>query len=301
MLYMKTQINMRHIEAFRSVMLTGSMVGAAKLLNVTQPGVSRTIGLLEIRLGYSLFDRLGRRLVPTAEAEALYREVEQIYTGIERIGQVAQDIRFQRAGALRVATLPALAQWLVPKAITQFLEQRPKVSVFVQSLPSRQIAELVSTRQFDVGVIELPLTRPGIEVRPLNPVRTIAVMPGTHPLAKKKSISLKELHQERMILLSQHSYVRYQIDDAFAQLGVAPEVVIETPSSSIGCALVACGAGVALVSRWTAMPFAGPGLVVVPIKEPLYSRYAIIFPEARAKMPLAQAFAVELQSLTEVA
>ena len=52
-------------------MLAGSVVGAARLLNVTQPGVSRTIGLLELRLGYALFERLGRRLVPTAEAEAL--------------------------------------------------------------------------------------------------------------------------------------------------------------------------------------------------------------------------------------
>lgn len=298
---MKSQINMRHIEAFRGVMLSGSVVGAAKLLNVTQPGVSRTIALLELRLGYDLFERRGRRLVPTAQAEALYREVEQIYTGIDRIGQVAQDIRFQRAGALRVATLPALAQWLVPRAIALFLESRPDVSVFVQSLPSRQIAELVSTRQFDLGIVELPLSRPGIQIDPLKPVRTIAVMPPTHRLATEEEISLKDLHNERMVLLSQHSYVRYQIDDAFSTLGVAPKVVIETPSSSLACALVAAGAGVALVSRWTAMPFAAPDLAVIPIKEPLASRYAIIFPEGRANMSLAQSFVEELQSLIATA
>jgi len=107
---MRPLFDLRHIEAFRAVMLAGSVVGAARLLNVTQPGVSRTIGLLELRLGYALFERRGRRLVPTAEAEALYREIEHVYSGIERIAHVAQDIRLQRAGALRVATLPALAQ-----------------------------------------------------------------------------------------------------------------------------------------------------------------------------------------------
>jgi DNA-binding transcriptional LysR family regulator len=234
--------------------------------------------------------------VPTPEADALYREIEHLYGSIERIGQVAQDIRFQRAGALRIATLPALAQWLVPRGITRFLATRPNVTVFVQSLPSRQIAELVSTRQFDVGVVELPVSRPAIETEPFEPVHSMAVMPASHRLATKARISLKDLDGERMVLLSQHSYVRYQIDDAFSKLGVAPNVVLETPSSSIACALVAAGAGITLVSRWTAVPFAGPELVVRPVKEAIESRYAIIFPQLAARQSLAQAFANDLRA-----
>lgn len=292
---MKAELNLRHIEAFRAVMLTGSVVGAARLMSVTQPGVSRTISLMELRIGYALFERRGRRLVPTPEADALYREIEHLYGSIERIGQVAQDIRFQRAGALRIATLPALAQWLVPRGITRFLSTRPNVTVFVQSLPSRQIAELVSTRQFDVGVVELPVSRPAIEIEPFDPVQSMAVMPASHRLAKKARISLKDLDGERMVLLSQHSYVRYQIDDAFSKLGVAPNVVLETPSSSIACALVAAGAGITLVSRWTAVPFAGPDLVVRPVKETIESRYAIIFPQLAVRQTLAEAFAQDLR------
>lgn len=292
---MKSVLNLRQIEAFRAVMLTGSVVGAARLMSVTQPGVSRTIGLMELRIGYSLFERRGRRLVPTPEAEALYREIETLYGSIERISQVAQDIRFQRAGALRVATLPALAQWLVPRAIARFLSSRPNVTVFVQSLPSRQIAELVSTRQFDVGIVELPLSRPAIEIEPLEPVPSMAVMPAGHRLASKRQISLKDLDGERMVMLSQHSFVRYQMDEAFSTLGVAPNVVLETPSSSIACALVAAGAGITLVSKWTAVPFAGPDLVVRPVKEAIASRHAIIFPQVASRMLLSDAFAKDLR------
>ena len=295
MLYMKSVLNLRQIEAFRAVMLTGSVVGAARLMSVTQPGVSRTIGLMELRIGYSLFERRGRRLVPTPEAEALYREIEHLYGSIERISQVAQDIRFQRAGALRVATLPALAQWLVPRAIARFLSSRPNVTVFVQSLPSRQIAELVSTRQFDVGIVELPLSRPAIEIEPLEPVPSMAVMPAGHRLASRRQISLKDLDGERMVMLSQHSFVRYQMDEAFSTLGVAPNVVLETPSSSIACALVAAGAGITLVSKWTAVPFAGPDLVVRPVKEAIASRHAIIFPQITTRMLLSDAFAKDLR------
>nr|WP_315431120.1 LysR family transcriptional regulator [uncultured Albidiferax sp.] len=288
-------LNLRQIEAFRSVMLTGSVVAAARLMSVTQPGVSRTISLMELRVGYTLFERRGRRLVPTAEAEALYREIERLYGSIERISQVAHDIRFQRAGALRVATLPALAQWLVPRAIARFASTRPNVTVFVQSLPSRQIAELVSTRQFDVGVVELPLSRPTIDIEPLDPVPSMAVMPANHRLAAKTEISLKDLDGERMVMLSQHSYVRYQIDEAFSNLGVAPNVTLETPSSSIACALVAAGVGITLVSRWTAEPFSGPNLAVRPVKEAIASRYALIFPQVGTRLSLADAFATELR------
>jgi DNA-binding transcriptional LysR family regulator len=277
-------------------MLAGTVVGAGRLMSVTQPAVSRAIGLLELRIGYKLFERRGRRLVATPEGEALYREIEPLYGSLDRIAQVAQDIRFQRAGALRIATLPALAQWLVPRAIARFLTSRPKVSVFVQSLPSRQIAELVSTRQFDVGVVELPLSRPAITIEPLEPSPSVAVIPAGHRLAGKRQISLKDLNGERMILLSQHSFVRYQIDDAFSKLGVAPHVVLETPSSSIACALVAAGAGITLVSRWTAEPFAGAQVVVKPVKEALASRTAIIFPEPGARLSLAEAFANELRA-----
>ena len=71
MLCMKPSLNLRQIEAFRSVMLTGTVVGAARLMSVTQPAVSRAVGLLELRIGYTLFERRGRRLVATPEGEAL--------------------------------------------------------------------------------------------------------------------------------------------------------------------------------------------------------------------------------------
>ncbi|WP_300298002.1 LysR substrate-binding domain-containing protein [Ferrovibrio sp.] len=296
LLYMKPSLNLRQIEAFRSVMLAGSVVGAAKLLNVTQPGVSRAIGLLEQRLKYALFERRGRRLVPTPEAETLYREVEQVYGGIDRIAQVAEDIRHQRIGVLRIATLPALAQWLVPACISRFLSTRLDVNVFVQSLPSLQIAELVSRRQFDIGIVEMPVNRPGIEVEQLEPIDFSAVLPNGHRLAASRAISMKEFDGERMVLLSQHSFVRYKIDDALSQHGVTPRVVIETPSSSIACALAAAGAGITLVPRWTAEEYSSSGVAIRPLKEPLSSQYALIFPQIAARLTLATAFADELRA-----
>ncbi|MFC4277716.1 LysR family transcriptional regulator [Achromobacter aloeverae] len=289
-------MNMRHIEAFRAVMISGSVVGAARLLNVTQPGVSRTIGLLELRLGYALFQRKGRRLVPTPEAEALYREVEHLYVGIDRITQVAYDIGHHRAGALRVATLPALAQWFIPRLIALFLETRPKVRVFVQTLPSTQIAELVATRQFDIGVVELPMSKSGVSVRPLPASRIVAVLPARHRLAGQDRIALRDLAGERLVLPSPQSYLRYQIDDAFNRQGITPDVVAETPTSPLVCALVAEGSGVGLVSAWTPMPNDDARIVQRPLKERLHSQYACMRPENAVPMALADEFQALLET-----
>lgn len=296
MLCMKRNVNLRQIEAFHTVMHTGTVSGAAQMMSITQPAVSRAIALLELRIGFKLFERKGRRLVATPEADALFREVAPIYGSLDKIAQLADDIRNQRAGALRVATLPALSIGEVPRALAKFLSSRPEVTAFVQSLPTRQIAEMVATKQFDVAVVELPLSLPSISIEPLEPVPLVAVIPATHRLANKRRISLKELGGERMILLSKHSYVRYQIEDAFSKLNVAPDVVIETPTSLIACSLVEAGAGITLATGSVAATFAGPDVIVRPIIEDITSRCAIIYPYPGKPLALAEAFADEFRA-----
>lgn len=292
---MRHQVNLRQIEAFYSVMRTGTVVGAAQMMSVTQPAISRSIAHLEIRIGYSLFERKGRKLVPTPEAQALYAELEPIYGNLDRIAQVAHDIGLQQAGALRIATLPALSQSLIPRTVARFITTRPQVSILIQTLPSRQIAEMVATKQFDIGLVEMPLSQPSISIEPMDPLELAVAMPPSHRLASRKRVSLKELDGERMVMLSRQSYMRYQIDDVLSKLHVSPQVVTETPSSLIACSLVAAGVGMTLTTRITAEPFAGPEVVVRPIVEDVEARFAVIFPYPGKRLALAETFAGDLR------
>ena len=106
-------LNPRQIEAFRAVVMTGGVGAAAALINVTQPAVSRMIRDLQRHLGLALFERRGTGLVPTSEALSLYAEVERAFVGLERIEQMATELRTRRAGFLRIAALPALALSLI--------------------------------------------------------------------------------------------------------------------------------------------------------------------------------------------
>jgi DNA-binding transcriptional LysR family regulator len=295
---MAVNLSLRQIEAFRATMQAGTVVAAAQLLSVTQPAVSRLLALLELRIGFALFERRGRRLLPTAEAQQLFREVERLQLGVERLAHVALDIRMQRAGALRLAVLPAIAQWLAPRVATRFLAPRPGVRLFLDSLPSRQIAELVATHQYDVGVVEMPVLQSTLEIELIEGIETVAVLPAGHRLAAQTRISARDLAGERLVLLSHHSLQRHRLEDWFARRRVTPNIVVETPQSTIACALVAAGAGVTLVSRVAAGSYTGAsGAVVIRrLSERITTDLALIYPVIGARAQLVDVFAQELRA-----
>ena len=86
-------MNLRQIEVFRAIMLAGSITDAARLLHVSQPGISRMLGHIELQLGLRLFERRRGRLHPTPEAQALYAEVDRVYQGVQRVDEKARDLR----------------------------------------------------------------------------------------------------------------------------------------------------------------------------------------------------------------
>ena len=293
---MTPNLSLRQLEAFRVTMRAGTVVAASSLLNVTQPAVSRLLGLLELRLGFALFERRGRRLLPTPEAQQLFHEIERVHLGVERIAHIAEDIRTQRAGALRLAVLPALSQWLAPRVAKSFLDPRPNVKLLLDSLPSRQIAELVAIHQYDLGVIEMPVLQPSLEVELIEGIDTVVVLPPGHRLLAQSEIAIRDLARERLILLSHHSLQRHRLEDWFARRRVVPNVVLETPQSTIACALVAAGAGVALVSRVAASSFSGAAgeIVVRPLRERVTTDLAVIFPVIGARPKLVELLAAEI-------
>jgi DNA-binding transcriptional LysR family regulator len=97
-------MNLRQVEAFRTVMMTGKMTAAAELMAITQPAVSRLIRDFEFATKLRLFDRRGNQLTPTQEALTLMQEVERAFIGLSRIKAFAEEVRHQNAGMLRNAT-----------------------------------------------------------------------------------------------------------------------------------------------------------------------------------------------------
>lgn len=284
----KPGINLRQIEAFRAVMRGGSVVAAASALSVSQPAVSRLISQMEMRLEFQLFERKGRRLVPTAQGEQLFREIERVYLGVERIAQAAVDIRYHRTGELRIACLPALSLWLLPRAIRRFHEAHPNVFLFVNSELSRQIGRLVATKEYDLGIVELPVIDAGVTAVPMPAHPSVLVVRGDHRLADRRSVSVKEMAGETLILLSQLSASRIAIERLFYQHKVAPRVALETPHSLVACAMVREGLGATIVSRHSAQQFVRDDLRLIEIEDAPKTEFGIVLPTIATMSPLVE-------------
>ncbi|PIT01984.1 hypothetical protein TSA1_15335 [Bradyrhizobium nitroreducens] len=260
------QMNPRQIEAFRAVMLTGSMSVAAEMLKITQPAVSRLIKDLEADMKLLLFRREGNRLVPSHEATILFAEVDRFYVGMDRIAKIANELRHAKVGSLRIAAIGALSLSCITQAISTFHASRPAVEVTLVSLNTHQIFEFVAGRHFDVGFAQVVGEFPGVELAPLPFLEDVCVVPSHYPIATKSHIEARDLQDLPFISLGSNSPQRLKIDQVFAETGIERQLLLETSLAASAIALVASGLGVTIVDPFTAGYLRDDNIVARPFK-----------------------------------
>lgn len=254
-------MNLRQVEAFRAVMLTGQMTIAAELMSVTQPAVSRLIRDFEHATRLRLFERRGNQITPTQEALTLWKEVDRAFIGLKRIASVAEEIARHAAGTLRIAAMPALANGILPRFLARFLRDKPNLYASLSGLPSSMVIEAVAAGQADIGYADGPLDRLGfvIETRPLA---AVVAIPEEHPLCSKETIHPADLEGQRMISLEPGTIFAMRVEVALA--GVRRLATLETRLSHTALTLVSEGAGIAIIDPTSASEFTQRGVVVRP-------------------------------------
>jgi DNA-binding transcriptional LysR family regulator len=283
-------LNPRQIEAFRALILTGGVGAAAGLLNVSQPAVSRMIRDFQQHLGLALFERRGTRLVPTSEALSLYAEVERAFVGLEHIAKAATELRTRRAGFLRIAALPALANGFLPRFAGQFAAARPKLDLGLSGLVSHAVVTAVAHGQCDLGFAEASIEHAAVRAERMPSVPFVAVLPQGHHLARKPRLRPKDFEGESFVSLGHSAISRFRVDRVFAERGVNRVMRIETPLSEIACSLVASGAGVALCESFTASEYAARGIVVRPFEPRIDFEYSALYTATQRTPLLAREF-----------
>ncbi len=288
----------RQLEAFRSVMLMGSITGGANHLRLTQPAVTRLIRDLERSLGFALFERHRGRIRPTPAAIELSREVDKCFVGLDRITKAAADIRQGRAGRLRIAAIPTLAVGVLPEILARFLADRLQLRVDLIDGSSAEIAEWVADGAYDLGFATTAATHPGVKAHPLPPVRAVAVMAPSHRLAGQRVVRPADLAGEALVAPIRSTRLRMSLDESLARAGVEPELRVETSLSAVACAAAAAGAGIAVVEGFTADLLKGLGAVVKPFRDGVEVEYAALTSTHRGLSTAAAAFLkLALQSL----
>lgn len=261
-------MNLRQIEVFRAVMLAGSVTDAARMLHVSQPGISRMLGHIELQLGMRLFERSRGRLRPTPEAQALYAEVESVYLGVRRIEDRARELQAGGGLTLRVLASPSTALEVVPRAVAELADAYPTARIYMETQLVREMVGQLVRGEADIAISTLPIEHALLQSEPVGRWTLACVFGAGHAFAARRTLKLQDVMDQRLIAFSADTPQGRLIDDWWRKHQLTPTAQIEVRSGQIACALVACGAGVAVVDNLTARAWAGEKLAFRPLAKP---------------------------------
>ena len=171
----------RQMEAFRFVIITGTITGAAKIMAVSQPAASRLIGDLEASLGFTLFNHVRGRLLPTEAAGRFWQGVEKLHVGLDQLDRIAEQIR------------------TVKPAVRQFQTLFPSVDLVINSFSSSEIVNRLRSHLTHLAVtLAFPET-PGVVQEPLVTASHVCAVHESHPLVQKEVIMPPDFLGERVL------------------------------------------------------------------------------------------------------
>lgn len=287
-------MRLRHIEVFNAVMLTGSVSAAARMINVTQPAVSRTLQHAEIQLGFQLFQRVGGRLRPTAEAQTLYPHIERLFAQLDEVQRLSASLKAGRGkGELRVLTVLALSYEVFPRAMRLFREKHPSVRVHHEALHSPQIISSLVLQEADVGYVFSAVSHPALVLEQLADRQVVCVVPkGLLPARQIKAgtITLAQLSRLPVIALDGQDPLGLLLAHTVRESGAGLQEVMTVQTYHVALALAHHGVGVAMVESCTAASADVSKVDVLKLEPAVPTTVRMLRPTARPNSLTTRAF-----------
>jgi DNA-binding transcriptional LysR family regulator len=292
-------VNLRQIEVFRAVMMAGSISGAAELLRVSQPAVSQVLRHTEDHLRLSLFERVKGRLRPTPAARALYTEVCELYSGVERVRSLAESLLRSASGSLHVVASPSLGRTLLPMALARFRETCPAVRIGFETLGYKSIIAKLLSHKADLAVVVGHQAQPSLKARHLCRVKLVCALPNGHPLAVRDAVGPADLRPYPLISFNTESFIGRTIDAAFVAAGETRNVVIEVPFGETARSLVRNNVGVAVLDQLTVYGVAPADLTIRPFVPETAIDVVIVRPDEHPRCINAKMFSRILNDVAD--
>lgn len=287
-------MRLRHIEVFNAVMVTGSVSGAARLINITQPAVSRTLKHAELQLGFPLFERVGGRLVATAEARSLFPLVDKLFTDLGEVRRLAQGLRTaDSVKELRVQTVLALSYEVFPAAVQRFRAQHPSVVIHHAALHSPQIVDALVLQEADVGFLFGAPSHPALTEECLASQTLVCVVP-KGLLSPAQSVAgvlgVRDLVGLPVIGLDARDPMGRMLAHALGDTDPELHPVMVVQTYHVALALAHHGVGVAIVEACTAQSADGNRVEVLAFEPAVQTFVHALRPSARPHSQLVRAF-----------
>ncbi len=248
---------------------------AAQRCFVSQPTLSSQLKKLEDYLGVQLIERQPRNVTLTEAGEQIVARARRILEASAEVVTLARAYRDPLAGRLRVALLPTIGPYLLPRISQSIRKSLPRLELRLYEYQTSQMLERLEAGEIDLGVLALPVTLDGLAARELYVEPFVVAVPDRHRLAKHASIRLDELKGESLLLLEDGHCLRDQALEVCGRIGLHEKQDFRATSLETLRQMVATGAGVTLLPELASRGAYGNarGVAVRPFERPAPSRH----------------------------
>jgi LysR family transcriptional regulator, hydrogen peroxide-inducible genes activator len=240
-------MELHQLRYFCAIADSGSFSRAARMTHVSQPSLSQQIRKLEDELGARLFDRLGRSVRLTELGQTFLPRARTVLRELEAARGDVDQQRESVGGAITIGVIPTVAPYLLPPHLSDFSRKFPKAHLTVVEEITPVLLERLRAATIDLAFLALPIRGHEFESFAVLNEPLFAALPKHHRLARRSSLSLKDLRSEPFLLLRDGHCFRDTAVAACDRARLHPQIVFESGQFSSLLSMVGVGMGVSIV------------------------------------------------------
>lgn len=242
-------LNLHLLRLFATVARTGSFSRAAKLLNISQPAISKGVRDFELQVGCRLLDRTRKGVRPTQEGAALARHAETLFAAERAAEDELQAMRNLDSGSLRIGASTTIATYMVPEYLGIFHRAFPGIDLHVISANTSEIAHLMQAQEIEIALVEGPVEEQNLVSEAWRTDVMSLIAAPDHRFAQASGpIDFGLLEDEILIVREPGSGTREVVAQTFSKHRIEPRRTLEIGSTEAIKQAVAAGVGVTIVS-----------------------------------------------------
>src|SRR6476646_2290732 len=261
-------MTLRQVEVIRAVMVTGTIGGAARLLNVSAPGISRLVKYTEKSLGIRFFQRQNGRYFPTPEARNIFEQINSVYEKMDDLTEIIGKIGRGDLSELRIGSVPSISQVMVPRAIERVRRRYPELRIDINILKIEEAVDYLLLDRGDCVAMSSRIEHTGLDFMPLASGELYCIVPQGHELAGRKQVSAAEITRYPLIGIDPNDPYGRIMAEIFARHRLDYNITIRARFGTTVCALVKAGLGIAVIDQFTVAHGGYPGVELLRIAEP---------------------------------
>jgi DNA-binding transcriptional LysR family regulator len=289
---------MNSLLVFYEVVKAKSFSKAADTLFMTQPGVSNHVSQLEAQAGRPLLKREKGKFQLTKEGRTVFKYAEKIESLARELEQTMRSMHKELNPVLKIGTTPVYSRMVMPYILSSFQKVNPHIMIKLDVGGSEDMVKTVTAMQNDIVLVANARTSKKLFAFPFVSEELVLITSNNHPLARKDSVSLKEIERYPFIMREEGSATRQVVFNAFASMNIQPSGLIEVKSTEFIKEWVSQGKGISILVKRAVLDGEKNLLKVVSLKESLSLHISVLFLKSRKNDITIQNFASHLKELS---